>query len=183
MPEIYIEKTTFQRLQQNAKPLVDTTDMVINRALDALELQDNDSAEDECADFVKHRLDPQDLPNLTHTTIIDASLSGQSLVKPNWTMLFDNLLISAMRQVDNFFELRKLCSVNMVQGRKKDNGYRHLVEIDISVQGMSANNTCRAIVAVAQNLNIELEITLMWRSKVGALHPDEKGRLCVTQQP
>ena len=177
MPEIYIEKTTFQRLQQHAKPLVDTTDMVINRALDALELQGNGSA-----DVVKHRLDPQDLPNLTHTTIIDASLSGQSLVKPNWTMLFDNLLISVMRQVDNFFELRKLCSVNMVQGRKKDKGYRHLVEIDISVQGMSANNTCRAIVAVAQNLNIELEITLMWRSKVGALHPGEKGRLCVTQQ-
>lgn len=37
MTDITIEHTTFERLQRHAQPLVDSSDAVINRALDALE--------------------------------------------------------------------------------------------------------------------------------------------------
>ncbi len=177
MPEITIEESTFQRLQRHAKPLVDTTDSVINRALDALERQVNNDGENQGDDVTNHPIDPQFLPDLTHTTILSASLSGQSVMSPNWSKLFDCLLVRAMKQVDDFSKLRNRCSINMVQGRITGAGYRYLPEINISVQGMSANATCKAIVEVAQSLDIGLDITYMWRCKEGALHPGDKGNL------
>ena len=179
MREITVKQSTFKRLQVHAKPLVDTTDTVINRALDALELQESDSGEEEC-EVVTHRVDPQILPNLTHTTILEASLSQQSVKKPNWSKFFDNLLITAMGQVNDFSKIRKICSINMVQGRRRDAGYHYVAEIDISVQGMNANSTCRAIVDIAQDFNIGLKIIFMWRCKEGAIYPGEKGKLCLS---
>ena len=179
MQKISIEQKTFERLQDHAKPLVDTTDMVINRALDALEFQESGGREDESDTVITQLVDPQDLPNLTHTKILSASVSGQCVVKPSWSKLFDSLLVTALKRTNNFIELRKLCLINMIQGRKVDAGYHHLAEIDISVQGMSANVVCRAIVAVAQYHNIGLNITFMWRCKDGALYPGEKRKLCL----
>ena len=179
MRKISIEQETFERLQGYAKPLVDTTDTVINRALDALEFQESDGREGEIDTVSTQLVDPQDLPNLTHTKILGASVSGQSVVKPSWSKLFDSLLVTALRQANDFFELRKLCSINMIQGRKVDSGYHYLAEIDISVQGMPANVVCRALVAVAQYHNIGLDITFMWRCKDGALYRGEKRKLCL----
>ena len=96
------------------------------------------------------------------------------MVKPNWNRLFSELLIIARKQVGSISELMRLCSVNLVQGRKMGAGYHYLPEIDISVQGMSANDAALAIVTVARRLNIELEIHFMWFDKDGAAHPGEE---------
>ena len=47
MPEIMIEQSTFERLQRHATPLVDNTDTIINRALDALEQRKGHTAQEE----------------------------------------------------------------------------------------------------------------------------------------
>lgn len=49
----------------------------------------------------------------------------------------------------------------MVKGRKDDEGYSHLADIDISVQGQDANSACRAIVVAAQGLGIGLDLVFM----------------------
>ncbi len=179
MPDITIDQTTFERLQSHAKPLVDTTDTVINRALDALDVIENDCGKEEVSDVTKDCVDPRALPNLAHTKVLEALISGQAVVMPNWNKLFVKLLVLATRQVDNFFQLRKLCQANMMQGCKVDEGYRHVTEIDISVQYMSATDACEAIVAIAQGLNIGIEINFMWNHKKGALHPGEERCLCL----
>ena len=183
MPDIAIEQSTFERLQRHAMPLVDTTDMVLNRALDALESQEGKADRKADPPLVKRRIDPRALPDLTHTKILDASLAGERVAQPKWNILIGRILVSAMKQLANFDEVRKLCPANIVQGNKSDEGYRHLSEIDVSVQGMSSNDACRALVAVAQSLGIGLEITLMWRPRDGAAYPGEKARLCVPGKP
>jgi len=67
----------------------------------------------------------------------------------------------------------------MVEGRKEDEGYGYLSEIDISVQGQDANAACRTIVAAAQGLNIELDIVFIWRPKNGAEFPGEHAHLTI----
>lgn len=183
MPEIIIEQSTFERLQRHAKPLVDTTDSVLNRALDALESQENDAGSEQNDVAIERQINPRTLPNLTHTKILDASLAGQHVVRPNWNLLLDKMLIRAMKQLGSLDELRQLCPANMVQGIKEENGYRHLAEIDISVQGMSANDACAALVAIAQSLRFDLKITFMWRPKEGAMYPGEKARMEFSGKP
>lgn len=176
MPEIAIEQSTFERLQRNANPLVDTVDMVVNRALDALEHRKGPPP----LPTAVRQIDERRLPNLTHTKILDASLDGKQIVKPTWNLVVERLLIRAMKQLADFDQLRKLCSVNMVLGRKEDEGYRYLAEIDVSFQGLSANDACGALVVAARNLRIELEIVFIWRDREGAAHPGERARLNVS---
>ena len=177
MPEITVEQSTFERLQRHAEPLVDSADKVVNRALDALEQTGSRVVADSGTSNSERRIDPNDLPNLTHTKVLDASLDGDILAKPNWNQILENILIRTMKRLADFGSLRKHCPVNMVQGLKENEGYRYLSEIDISVQGQPANEACRALVNAAQSLGFELEVTFEWRSKEGAAYPGERARL------
>ena len=64
-----------------------------------------------------------------------------------------------------------------------DEGYRYLAEIDASVQGLSANDACGALVIATQSLRVELQITFVWRPKKGAAYPGEKAQLIVSSAP
>ena len=81
----------------------------------------------------ERRIDPRALPNLTHTKMLDASIEGEATAKPNWNLLLDEVLRRAMKRARSFEKLHQLCPVNMVKGRKEDEGFSYLAEIDISV--------------------------------------------------
>ena len=183
MDNIAIDPVTFERLQRHAKPFVDTPDIIINRALDALERSEGHPGLSQNAKTVDQEIDPQALPDLTHTKILDASVAGQSIVKPNWNRLLEELLVRGMEQLGDFDMLRRMCPANMVKGCKVNEGYRYLSEVDISFQGMSANDACSALVTVARSLKIEIKIIFMWRpNKDGALYPGERAQLSLSGQ-
>ena len=175
-----IELSTFERLQRFAKPLVDTPDIVVNRALDALEQREINHIEHEVLTENVRNINPRSLPDLKHTRVLAASLDRKSVHKPNWNLLVYEILSYAMNQLNDFSEVQKHCPVNMVLGCKEDEGYRYLAEIGISVQGLSANNACEALVIIANSLNVELNVTIMWRNKEGAVFPGEKGSLSIS---
>jgi hypothetical protein len=180
MPQITIESKTYERLQRHAKPFVDTPDTVINLALDALDqLSGRPAASNGAAAEPERPIDPRLLPSLTHTKVLDASIGGELIPKANWNLLLDEILRRAMKRLGSFEDLRKLCPVNMVKGRKDDEGYSYLPDIDVSVQGQDANAACRTVVTAAQGLGIELDIGFMWRPKEGAVHPGERARIKV----
>ena len=82
-----------------------------------------------------------------------------------------------MRDAGSFEKLAQMCSASMVRGRKTEDGYRHLSEIDVSVQGLPANEACAALVETARQIGMGLEITFRWRDKDGAAYPTESARL------
>lgn len=177
MPKIKIEleRATFERLQKHARPLVDTTDTVITRALEALE-----SAER----HLKPRpvqtgrsIDPDDLPNLTHTRVLDASLDGEPIPNPNWNLVVRRLLVAAHARVQDFDELRKKWPGNIVRGSKNDDGYDYLAEIGMSVQASPAKTAGQRVVEAARQFGVEVEIGFMWRQKQAAAFPGESARL------
>jgi hypothetical protein len=178
MPQITVDVTTYKRLQRHAKPFVDTPDSVINLALDALDqLSGRPAASNGPSIESERRIDPRLLPSLTHTKVLDASIDGELIAKANWNLLLDEILRRAMKRLGRFEDLRKLCPVNIVKGRKGDEGYSYLADIDVSVQGQDANAACRTVVTAAQGLGIELDIGFMWRPKEGAAHPGERARI------
>lgn len=176
MPTITISEESLAILQRYAVPLVDTVDTAI-RKMDAL-IQNSEGATvlPEPASE-ERRIDPRDLPRLTHTKVLEASIGGTPLARPNWNGLLDEMLRRAMKEVKSYEKLRQICPVNMVKGRKTTDGYNHLPDIDISVQGQDANGACRGIVTAAQALGIAVDIGFMWRHKEGAAYPGERARL------
>lgn len=180
MPQTSIQDSTFERLQRHAKPLIDTLDTVINRALDALEqIEGHPALGSEGSGEAERRIDPRALPELTHTKVLDASIDGEPMARANWNLLLEAMLRHAMKRVGTFDKLRKLCPVNMVKGRKEDEGFSYLSDIDVSVQGQDSNGACRAVVTAAQGLGIAVEIGFMWRLKESAAYPGERARLQV----
>ena len=176
MTVITIEHTTFERLQRHARPLVDNPDAVVNRALNALEGHTPEAPSEGVVD-VDREVDPRRLPDLTHTKVRAARMGDDEIEKPNWNKMLDRLVVRAMRHAGSFGKLAQMCPANMVRGRKTEDGYRHLSEIDVSVQGLPANEACAALVETARQIGIGLEITFKWRDKEGAAHRGETARL------
>ncbi len=177
MPDIPISQSTYKRLQRHAAPFEDTPDAVVNRALDALENCKLPSVSGNDPDASARAIDSRNLPSLKHTKVLAASVNGEDLVRPNWNLVMERLVVRAMNKLGNFDELRRRCPVNMVRGRKEDEGYHHLAEIDVSVQRRSANDIGRALAVGAPGLGIEVEVILAWRAKEDAAYPGEMGRL------
>ena len=177
MPEFLVSQSTFERLQQHARPLVDTIDMVVNRALDALENSETIVSDDSSSSHYGRLIDPLNLPNLTHTKVLNAVLGEELIAKPNWNSLVGQILTRAMMEISEIDELQKFCPVNIAQGRAQQNGFRYIPEFDVSFQGMPANEACRALVVIADKLELKCEIIFMWRHKSDAENPGERACL------
>ena len=180
--EIQIAEPTFERLQSHAQPLIDTPDSVINRALDALERISTTPTSPALPEPAtsERTVDSLALPDLKHTKVLDAAIDGAAIARPNWNGLLDRLIVLAMKRLNDFQQLQRICPVNMVEGRKEDEGYSFLAEAGISVQGQAANTACRSLVAIARSLHVSIEITFLWRAKEGAAHPGERARLVIS---
>ena len=182
MVDIAVDEATLERLKSHARPFLDVNpDAVINRALDALDQQAGVGASKEGTRMdSERRIDPQRLPDLTHTKVLDAMIGGIVVARPKWNHLRDRMVVKlAKERARNFDELNRLCPANMVQGRKQEEGYRFLSEIDVSVQGQPANGAGLAIVTAAQRLGIALDIGFMWRNTERAAHPGDRARIRV----
>lgn len=177
MPQITIQEQTFERLQRHARPFIDTPDTVINLALDALEQLGSASVVKDGGVGTERQIDPRALPNLTHTKVLEAFIDGEAIAKANWNSLLDEILRRALKHVGTYEKLRQLCPVNMTKGRKEDEGYSYLSDIDVSVQGQDANAACRTVITAAQGLGLALNIGFMWRPKDTAAYPGERARI------
>ena len=189
MRQIAIEQSTFERLQQHARPLVDTPDSVIVRALDAL---DRSGPTEEQSVETRPTLPPAlkvdvpimtfgpngPLPDVMHTRMLAASIDGQS-VKSNWNNVLRLMLMRAKEHYGDFEELRRRCAVNIVPQEKGDDGYRHLPQAGLSYQGVNANAAANAIVALAKDIGTSLDVDFEWRNKEQAAHPGRRGRIQV----
>ena len=183
MPQITIEQATFELLQRHAKPLVDTPDTIIVRALNAQDqtvVKPVANGQSTVTETEQH-LDPSALPDLTHTKILDAAIDGEPISRPNWNRLRDEMLLRIMQRGGSFENLQRLlqADVNLAKGCNKDDGFRYLLDVDFSVQGQSANGACQAIMTAAQVFGMSSNIGVTWRRKEGAAYPGKRARIVV----
>lgn len=185
MPTITISDATYAKLQRAAKPLVDTEDSVCSRVLDfylqhsedalgangVASSNNNGSAGGSSAVL---RLDPESR-QLAHTKLLVAILDGNTLHRPKWNSLMDELHIMARKRLGSFDAVRRVSQANLRQGRYEEDGYKFLPEADLSIQGVDANLACAHSFCLAKAMNISLEVRFEWRDKEGAAHPGETG--------
>jgi len=179
VPSINVSQEVFERLQRHAKPFVDSPETVITKALDALEKpaqRVDPLVPDEKVNSLPEfgALDP---PNLTFTKVVAASLNGVAIKPANWNRLLDAAVIHAAAQIGDFNKLRRIAAINIATGEKTDEGYHHLPEAGVSVQGQDANGAWRSVMFIAQNLKCSVEVSFIWRNKDGAEYPGKTGTM------
>ncbi len=122
-------------------------------------------------------IDPQNIPDPTHTKFLNASLAGEQVPNPNWALLIDKMLIHAVNIDLDFDEIEDVPELKLVQGNERNH---YVTEIDKSYNGLNAKDACKVLVSIAQRLEIELDITWMWRDKPNAAHPGRTARLHIS---
>jgi hypothetical protein len=180
--QIELSDTTFTRLQRLAVPLVDkTAEDVIRKLADFYEGEHASQAAPSPKQPASHlrRFSASAPPELTHTKILSAKLDGVPLPKPNWNGLLFELARRAWDRLNNGEEANRLIIVNFVHGKKEDEGYKFIPELELSVQGQDANNAWRGAYHIAKQLGIPLEVEFLWRNKESAAFPGETGHLSV----
>lgn len=185
---IIIKRTTFERLQQHATPLVDTSESVIARALDALDALKGSGATSQAraaeggatTDGERGMVfgAPEPLPDVGHTKLLAASIGGSS-VKANWNNVLRAMLLRARRHYGDFDQLKRRCAVNIVPREKSDEGYRYLPQAGFSYQGVNANAAANAIVGLAKDIGVALVLDFEWREKEQAAYPGRRATIHV----
>ena len=135
------------------------------------------AAQDASADEVD--VDPDSLPDLTHTRFEGAVVDGRHVPGPYWSELLDRLIERAIAQSVEIGEIRHLGTINIVDGYRTGNGFRHLEGPEVSIQNQDSNSACRVIVALARRLGVTLEARFTWMEKEGSLHRGRTGRLTI----
>lgn len=167
MQQITISPATFKRLQSHAEPLVDTTESVINRALDALERPEkklvSPAPDNTPTATVERLIDPLQIPDLLHTKILEATVDGTGEQPCTWKTLLEKMVLSAAEHGRTFEEIYAMCpSSTVFKGHKQCQRCKYLHNIDITVKRRSPGKACQAIVTIAQNLGIALDIGFRW---------------------
>ena len=183
-PSIDLSPNTFGRLQAHAVPLVDTLESLINRLIDSYEKNGKDQAAPPgiVDGKVVRSFNPGAPPDLTHTKILGAVLDNQPLGRgqDNWNGLLNEAVRLAKARAKSPAELKSLVTVNFVEGQKTGEGYRHMPDLGISLQGQDANGAWRAACHIAQQLKCQLSVTFAWREKDGAAFPGTTGQFVIT---
>jgi hypothetical protein len=185
MPQIEISVDTLALLKRHAEPLVDTYDTIIGKFGRAFEAS-NGHADKELSPIVVQTpisakvYSNDSPPDLTFTKVRSAKLDGTPLANgTNWA----NILRWAVRKAKNHAktedDLRRLIIVNFVAGKKEDEGFKYLPEVNLSVQGQDTNAAWRGINHIAQQLKLPIDVVFVWRHKEKAAFPGETGRLVV----
>lgn len=174
-----LKPTTIARLAKHAKPFVDTLDTAINRILDVYE----EVTGAETAPAAAGELEPKDFnpatpPVLTHSKVLSITFNGTQFSPENttWNALLFEAIRVARKKIKSDDELREAITVNFVFGKKEEDGYRYLKDIDLSVQGQDSNGAWKGTFNIARMLGLTFDVVFAWREKEGSANPGIRGR-------
>jgi len=185
MPTLEIPESLFKRLQRLAIPLVDTHTTVLERVLDDYEARRGtgssvartmNRSESNSAIL---EFDPDAPPDLRHASVLAARFAGKTAA--GWNRLVHEAHIEAMSRLGSLDALRRATKSNFITGRANSEettkGYRHVPEIDISIQNVDAAHAWSNTLRLARHLGVEVSVDFEWMQKSDSAHPGRKGKL------
>lgn len=172
---VSLSDSTFSKLQQLAKPFVDTPETVIAALADAeIARRDGNSAVQRGA---PDALDPDRHDSLTHSRLISAAVNGEELHRPKWNSLLDRIHELGRKQLGSFEALRKATNARLRDGRYEDDGYHYLPGVGLSLQGVDANAAWDHALGLARQLRVPIEVRFEWRARDDAARPGQQATL------
>lgn len=121
-------------------------------------------------------LDPDNPGDLTHTKILEGWLGDDDI--RSWNDIVYAVHKYALKYYGSFEALKKETHSNIFKGSLTERGYRFYPDIGISIQGEDSNDSWEKALYLARKIKVSrIEVVFEWRSKKGATHPGQKGKL------
>jgi len=180
MPVINLTESTYRKLQALAEPFVDTEESVILAALEALSVQKGTPNGNKEVLGSKNQImvfTENNNVSLTHTRLRSASVNGKPIYQPKWNTLMQNILAIGHQRLGSFDALSKVTSARLRQGFYEDEGFKYIPNVNISVQGVSANTAWNISLELAKHLRIPIKASFEWHNNPKAANPGRTGEL------
>lgn len=179
MPVIRISDANYKWLQSQATPFEDTPDDVITRLRKEREV--TSSVVQPVTNKPNHdgtrNIDPMRTEDLTHTRVLSARVGDINLAEHEWSAIVKTLHRIGLQRLGSFEQLQAATIARIVKGKRTDSGYKHLPDINISIQNMDATSCWRSAFHLARKLNIPIEVVFQWRTTEKAAYPGEVARI------
>lgn len=104
-----------------------------------------------------------DNPGDLHFTKVEGTIDGEYGRK--WKDLVAIGIRRAVRSGDNVRSLNADLPAKIREGIYTNEGYSPIEDLNLSVQGMDANNAAKTLVMLAKKLNCQLELIVSWYGK------------------
>jgi hypothetical protein len=181
MPQINVSSNIFDQLKELAEPFVDTPETVISRLIDHYHKSNGDSkpSKTKSGDMNHSMHYPAEAPpELKFTRVLSITLDGQKLGKQvlYWNALLYEVVKRASQKLPAD-KLRQAIVVNFVEGEKSDNGYRHIPEAGISIQGQDSNYAWKATAQLIKASGMNVHLVFQWEEKDQAAHPGQTAHM------
>ena len=154
---------------QHHAPVVEQTQQPQTEATNRKKVsaQQNDDAPTE--------YDPAQPPSLAFTTLVTARFANDSAT--NWNDLLRIAVRNTLASGQSKQDIQRMTSINIQEGVVIDKGYSPLSGTDISVQGLTADESWQNALKLAKKLGCSIEAQFRWRINEKASHPGESGIL------
>lgn len=116
--------------------------------------------------------DPASPPFLFYTSI-KATFAGENV--NDWSSLVRCGITMALKAGHSVSELQQILLTRIEEGERKENGFRPIAGLNVSVQGMDANKAWRDIFTLAQHLGCKVEVVFRY-SENDRLLADKRGK-------
>ena len=114
-------------------------------------------------------------PTLKFTTLLAARFAGNTA--SNWNDLLRAAVRSTLDNGQTIQDIRRTTSINLQEGSVVDKGYAPVEGTDLSLQGMTADESWQNALKLAQKVGCSVEAEFRWQDKEKAAHPGESGSL------
>ncbi len=115
--------------------------------------------------------------DLRYTKIIAGQIGGESS-GGSWRHLLDTMLDQLLLQGKNTLDISSVIDLNIRQGFWIEGGFMPIGEGEYSRKRIDTNKSAKAILLLARQYDISVEISYYWINKVGkAAFPSEFGKL------
>ncbi|MBU1398446.1 MAG: type I restriction enzyme HsdR N-terminal domain-containing protein [Proteobacteria bacterium] len=105
-------------------------------------------------------LNPDNPGDLSHTKV-EGTIGGKYGRK--WNKLVCIGIRLALQSGDNVRTLNALLPANIKEGIYTEKGYSPMEDLNLSVQGISSNNSAKTLLLLAKKLNCQLELIVSWQ--------------------
>jgi hypothetical protein len=171
-PTIEVSNEILKDLSDIAVPFEDTTPAHVIKRL----IAEHNKAQSGNGAEVVHTYSTVAPPDLKHTKVLDAKINGRVMLKPNWNSIMDRVINAAAHKLKDGDKLDELILCKHIKGEKTDQGFRHLLEAGVSVQGQDATNAWKTSANIIKALGFPAEVTFEWYSNPKAANPGEVGK-------
>lgn len=114
-------------------------------------------------------------PILKFTTILTAHFAGD--VASNWNDLLRAAVRSTLNAGQTIQDIRRATSINVQEGSVVDRGYAPVEGTNLSLQGMTADESWQNALKLAQKTECSIDAEFRWQDKQKAAYPGGRGFL------